>query len=216
MDGTRHLIVTLLQEKGGASVNELAQELGLAAATVRRHLEILQRDRLVAFDEVRKSTGRPLYSYFLTDAGQEKLPKGYDRLLSLLLRKLSDLTPEELQDRNGSDLLETLFVRLGEEFIAPYQESLSDSSNGDGLDKRLATLMRVLTEGDFRPQMEVLEDGVRIKLNNCPFRSVSKENGAVCLYDQTLISGLLHAPVHNEQSIRNGAVSCCYMALTGK
>ena len=53
MEGTRLGILTLLQRQS-ATVDQLRTELGLAAATVRRHLDILQRDRLVTFQAVRR------------------------------------------------------------------------------------------------------------------------------------------------------------------
>jgi len=50
MEGTRHRILQQLQKKTNDSVGGLAGSMGLAPATIRRHLDILQRDRLVAFE----------------------------------------------------------------------------------------------------------------------------------------------------------------------
>ena len=47
----------------------MAQAMGLASATVRRHLDILQRDHLVSWTEARRQTGRPHYVFFLTENG---------------------------------------------------------------------------------------------------------------------------------------------------
>ena len=58
VDGTRQAIVALLQQSPVSTIEELAQELGMAAASVRRHLDILQRDRLVAYQVVRNKPGR--------------------------------------------------------------------------------------------------------------------------------------------------------------
>ena len=74
MEGTRLLILQLLQKNNSDTVEGLAKAIGLAPATIRRHLDILQRDRFVAFEEIRKKTGRPEYSFFLTHDGPETLP----------------------------------------------------------------------------------------------------------------------------------------------
>ena len=71
MEGPRLRILQLLQKNTNDTVGGLAQAIGLAVATIRRHLDILRRDPLVAFEEVRKKTGRPEYSFFLTEDGQE-------------------------------------------------------------------------------------------------------------------------------------------------
>jgi predicted ArsR family transcriptional regulator len=44
LSGTRLQIARLLQRDGTDTVESLADKLGLAAATVRRHLDIMQRD----------------------------------------------------------------------------------------------------------------------------------------------------------------------------
>ena len=79
----------------------MAKEIGLAPATVRGHLDILQRDRLVDFAEVRQRTGRPGYAFYLTDAGHETLPKGYDVLLGLVVQELDTLTTEGAMGRKS-------------------------------------------------------------------------------------------------------------------
>ena len=69
MEGARLRILQLLQKHSNDTVEGLANAIGLAPATIRRHLDILQRDRLVTFEEVRKRTGRPEYSFYLTEGG---------------------------------------------------------------------------------------------------------------------------------------------------
>lgn len=68
---TRDIILEIIQNRKSETVNGLAQELSLAPATIRRHLDILQRDGLVTFTEVRHGTGRPEFSFSLTERGHE-------------------------------------------------------------------------------------------------------------------------------------------------
>ena len=70
MEGTRLGILTLLQHQT-ATVDQLSTKLGLASPTVRRHLDILQRDRFVTFQAVRRKQGRPEHAYSLTEEGHE-------------------------------------------------------------------------------------------------------------------------------------------------
>jgi predicted ArsR family transcriptional regulator len=206
--GTRLQILNLLQEKGEASVGQLAEDLDLASATVRRHLDVLLRDRLVEYHQVRKSLGRPEYAYTLTEDGQEVLPKHYQDLLSDVLQEMGKLTPEDTMGRDGKALATLVFSRLAEKITHPYHQQ--------GPEQRLTALLDILAKGDFSPDVERLDGGVRILLHNCPYRSVAQYQESVCFFDKSIISNLLKAPVEKEQCIRNGDKSCCYLATLGK
>ena len=206
--GTRLKILKLLQEWGEASVSQLSEALNLATATVRRHLDVLLRDRLVAFHEVRKSLGRPQYTFTLTEEGQETLPKHYHELLGSLLSELSHLAPDDVRGLDDNKLPQLLFSRMAEEVTKPYAQ--------EDLKERLSSLMQILTEGDFAPEMEDLDGGLRIHLHNCPYRAVAQSQESVCLLDQALISNMLQAPVERELCIRNGDRHCCYVAAINR
>ena len=211
MEGTRLRILQLLQKNENDTVDGLAKTIGLAPATIRRHLDILQRDRLVAFQQVRKKTGRPEYSFFLTDQGQEALPKNYDLLLNMVVGELSTLSPEDTEGRDGDGLLELIFKRLSEKAWSEYQEEVA----GKDLERRLSTLMALLQQQDFFPEAEVVDGTLRIKLLNCPFRSVALQNKAVCFFDANLIASMLDLDPEREACIHDGDSSCMYTATIG-
>ena len=211
MEGTRLRILQLLQRNNSDTVDGLAKAVGLAPATIRRHLDILQRDRLVAFEEVRKRTGRPEYSFYLTEGGQEALPKDYDQLLGMMVHELSNLTPQDTSGRDGQQLLELVFLRLSRSVAQPYEDELA----GKDLPQRLRTLTEHLKREDFFPETEVVDGSLRIRLLNCPFRSVALQNDAVCTFDLNLISKLLELDVERAECIHDGDNSCMYTAALG-
>ena len=169
---------------------------------------MLLRDRLVEYHQVRKSLGRPEYVYTLTEDGQEVLPKHYQDLLSDILLEMGKLTPEDTMGRDGKSLSTLVFSRMAEKITKPYQQQSSE--------ERLATLLDILTKGDFSPEVERLDKNVRILLHNCPYRAVAQDQETVCSFDKILIGNLLRAPVEKEQCIRNGDRSCCYLAALDK
>ena len=211
MEGTRLRILQLLQKNLNDTVDGLARAIGLAPATIRRHLDILQRDRLVAFRQVRKKTGRPEYSFFLTDEGQEALPKDYDILLNMVVGELSRLSAKDTQGKDGSGLLAMIFKRLSEKAWSGYKNEVA----GKDLKRRLSTLMALLEQQNFFPEVEVVEGTLRIKLLNCPFRSVALENKAVCLFDANLIASMLDLDPEREACIHDGDSGCTYTATIG-
>ena len=211
MEGTRLRILQLLQRNNHDTVDGLAKTIGLAPATIRRHLDILQRDRLVAFEEVRKKTGRPEYSFYLTDGGQEALPKDYDQLLGMMVHELSGMTAGDISAKNGQQILELVFRRLSTNVTRTYDSELA----GKDLAHRLDTLMRHLGEADFSPEADVDEGTLRIRLLNCPFRCVALENDSVCNFDLHLISSMLDLDIQRAECICDGDSGCTYTAALG-
>ena len=208
MEGPRAAILTLLQQQNEATVEELSKQVGLACATVRRHLDILQRDRLVAYKQVRKKTGRPEHSFFLTESGQEALPKGYNRLLSDMLQEMRDMAPEDLQGMDGRGLAKLLFLRLAD------RAAVEGSSEGCILHSS-EHLSKVLGEWGFAPQIEKLPGQMRVHLINCPFRQVALEDNSVCAFDERLIGNILGRQAMKERSVPQGHPSCSYLVIAG-
>jgi predicted ArsR family transcriptional regulator len=210
MEGTRLRILQLLQREGHATVDGLAKAIGLAPATIRRHLDILQRDRLVAFEEVRKKTGRPEYSFFLTEDGQEALPKDYDVLLDLVIRELAEMKPGDTSGLGGSEILDQIFRSMSDKVWNEYREEIA----GKSVRQRLETLIDLLTQEDFSPEVNVeVESGtLRVRLLNCPYRSVAMQNHAICTYDERLIGTILDLTTVRDSSIQHGQPGCTYSA----
>jgi predicted ArsR family transcriptional regulator len=208
MEGTRHRILQQLQKKTNDSVGGLAGSMGLATATIRRHLDILQRDRLVAFEEVRKKTGRPEYSFYLTEDGHQALPKSYDLLLRRLVDELGRMTASDLAGMDGRSVLEILFTRLSAQVSGPVQRESGSAS----LKERTASLLDVLDAEEFLPEAEFVDGRVQIKLLNCPFRTVAMANDAVCDFDSKVITSVLGLEMSRTSCIHDGDACCVYQS----
>lgn len=201
METSRQRLLELLQYRGQATVDDLARSVGLAAPTVRRHLDILQRDGLVAYRLGRQKTGRPEHLYYLTERGQEALPKAYQNLLAWLI--------EELQSSHLANLsLDSVLSRVAMRMLAPVLESVT---TGASPLERLQALHRLLQMNHFSPHTEPLPNGVRIRLSNCPFRAVARAYPAICALDKSLIATTLGAEPVREQCLPMGHTSCAYL-----
>ena len=206
MEGSRFRILQQLQKKTNDTVGGLAGSIGLAPATIRRHLDILQRDRLVAFEEVRKKTGRPEYSFYLTEDGHQALPKSYDVLLRLLVDELGQMTATDLAGMDGRSVLETLFTRLS----AQVGQQVRQKSGSASLNERTASLLEILGAEEFLPEAEFVDNRVQIKLLNCPFRTVAMANNAVCDFDHKVITDILGLEMSRTSCIHDGDPCCIY------
>ena len=207
MQNTRTHILEVVQAHQTETVAGLARDLGLAPATVRRHLDILQRDGFLKYEEFRHGKGRPEHVFSLTETGHEQLPKDYDALLSDLVSELATFDEEDTKGRSGEELVERALGKIAQRAVEPYLKE-------HGAD-RIGALRQLLTDRDFAPELEVSEHGVRIVLNNCPFRMAAKDNPAICSFDMGLIWGVLETDAKREACIREGD-SCCTYVVAGQ
>ncbi len=208
MEGSRDRILGLLQRHNRATVEQLSRYMGLASATVRRHLDILQRDQLVIYEQVKKRTGRPEYTYYLTEEGREFMPKRYGRLLGGLLDEISGLRAADMEGRDGPELLELVFQRVAHKTVGDVAEWRSRSSPAE----RLEWLVAFMEAEQFQPEARIADGQVRIALYNCPFRSVAMIEPRVCEYDHAVMTAILGTEVSRVECISAGSDSCCYVA----
>lgn len=207
LEGTRLKILSILQRQGSASVDELAQEIGLASPTIRRHLDILQRDQLVGVQPGPKKPGRPGLSYFLTEGGQETGYRDYQGLLILLLAEVRQLAVNELASDAADDLLSTLISRVADQVSQPYLEPGLPAP-----EMRVSILKQALTEGGFSPEVSRVGQQVSVHLCNCPFRAAALCQESVCLFDQRIITNILGVSPVRQATIRSGDKVCSYVA----
>src|SRR3712207_6468656 len=101
MKGTRGAIVALLRQRGECTVAELADEVNVAAAALRRHLEILAGEGTVEYRAVKQATGRPYFAYRLTERAREEAVNAYPRLLERLVAEVAALDREQTAAKDG-------------------------------------------------------------------------------------------------------------------
>ena len=206
LEGTRLKLLAIIRERGSATVDQLAQNTSLSPATIRRHLDILQRDHLVSYQQCHKPQGRPEYRYSLTEDGHESGYRDYQKLLTLLVSTIKGLSISELSDKCGQDLLAFLMSRIS--------DSISDASKPNGalsMEERVARLEQLLNENGYQPQISRNNGHIEVRLCNCPFRAAALCEESICLSDQYLISNVLGVQPVRQSSIRSGALCCSYL-----
>ena len=135
MKSTREKILHTLLTKQQATINELAQIVGINGISVRHHLINLQAEGLINAEEQRHGVGRPRFVYRLTQRGLEKFPTNYLRFTELLIAKLQEvLSPQQLNK---------VFEGVGIQQAADIKEEVE----GDTLDKRLTMSIQLSNLG---------------------------------------------------------------------
>jgi predicted ArsR family transcriptional regulator len=196
MEGTRLKILLTLQRNGQATAESLSKSLEQALATIRSHMDIPQRDSLFTYQEVKKPTDRPEYSFYPTKKGHERLPKDYPRLLGALAQEMTSPGKEEIGGKNGKELMESLLNRIAASVASRMPVTVEDN-----MSTRAATLTSKLESQHMMPHTEQVACGIRINVFNCPFRSIATEQDSICTFHSHLISPVIGIQVSLENCL---------------
>ena len=205
METTRQTILDILRRRQHATIDELTHLLGLAPATVRRHLDILMRDGLVQAGQVRRGTGRPHYLFSLTEAGEDAFPKNYVRLTNRLIEEIVALDPAETSGRSGLELAELVFERMADRVAEHYAGRVT----GYTLAERLKQATAMLAEEGIVFDWNETPDGFLLLGRGCPCRRVASSHSQICAHDQRLLARLLNADIEPVEPASVGEDSYC-------
>jgi len=139
---TRIQIIETLLRKPDSRVDEIAQELGIASGSLRRHLDILIAEGYISARPVRRGQGRPYFVYAPTERAQETASTGYGRLFERMLREFTMLPQAELQGANGAQVLDIVFDKLGADIAEEYRGQV----NAPTLEGRVKQVTEALSQ----------------------------------------------------------------------
>ncbi|MDX6623181.1 MAG: hypothetical protein QOE75_1113 [Solirubrobacterales bacterium] len=165
----------LVERRGPAGTDEVAERFGLHPNGVRRHLERLLEGGFVTRTRLRAGKGRPRDSWAVSsDAHPGGIqPRAYADLAKWLARAIPT---------NARRLRE--IERTGEEI----GRELAPPAAGDTAED----LRDALAALGFEPTLEQGEGGFTCSLGNCPYRDSVRESAeVVCTLHRGITAGLL-------------------------
>lgn len=194
LENSREGILDFLRRHDGASVEALAQALGLAGATIRRHLDVLMRDGYITVSQVRGGTGRPRYAFSITEAGAELFPHHYVRLTRRLVDEIVALAPDETAGRSGSQLAHLIFEKMADRLAHEYAPRVEGST----VEARVRSAAGLLAVDGFDYEVAPATDGVRLFGRGCPcsrFEALGAVTAGAREHDRRLLERVIGAPV---------------------
>jgi DeoR family transcriptional regulator, suf operon transcriptional repressor len=202
---TRRALLNELKKRGTSSAEDLAAKLDLTISGVRQQLTALQRDGLVAFEEIRGGPGRPRHLYRLTPAADALYPRAYAELTNELLDYVADADPE---------LVEAIFDRRRQRRIEGARARLMGRTPPD----KIAELTRILDEDGYLADCERVDDSTwLVTERNCAIFGVAMKYGQACGSEIEFIRAVLpEAAVERISHMVAGAHNCSYRVRFGE
>lgn len=166
---TKEKILKMLLDGPKSSV-EIADSLKIQKSAVRSHLESLQSEKAVTshFKLNINQMGRPRRVYELTESGRELFTRRYEEILSLILKKISEI--------NGQVELRKIVESIADEIAADIKHKIQ--KNGiNKLEDRLKMLNLLSDELGFVSSLRKEKDGsFYITSKNCILHKVALKN----------------------------------------
>jgi predicted ArsR family transcriptional regulator len=200
-DRTRDAVARLILERGPQCAAQLAEQLGLSAAAVRRHLEALVEEGLLVERDPRpaaqRGRGRPARTYALTDEGRAAFPHGYDDLATTALRYLRE---------TGGEQAVVAFAEHRAESLARLLEP--DVDTAEPAPVKAEALAESLSRHGYAATTEAASAGVQVCQHHCPVAHVAAEFPELCEAETRAFERVLGTYVQRLATIAHGDGVC--------
>ena len=185
-------------ESGPSTAADLAGDLGLTPAGIRRHLDQLLADGIIAPRESRsdehRGRGRPAKVFAITDVGRDHFGHTYDDLAGQALRYLRETGGQEAVRDFAKDRLRDLERRCAESVV--------------GSEDPVAAVADVLTADGYAASVESSAAGEQICQHHCPVSHVAHEFPELCDAETEMLARVLGTHVQRLATIAHGDGVC--------
>ncbi|MDY6054477.1 helix-turn-helix transcriptional regulator [Micrococcus sp.] len=205
--GTRERVLEQVLTAGPVSAAEIGRDLDLTAAAVRRHLDALEEEGLVAVKAVTASrgAGRPSRRYVVTEQAQRRLG---DDHLTVALEAI-----DRLAELGGEDEVR----RLAREAFAPVERDYRAAvgQTDPDLPERTRVLAEVLEAHGYAGFVRHVGAGLAPTLRadqvcqgHCPLQGIPERHAQFCEEETALFARLLGVDVRRLSTLATGGHVC--------
>lgn len=203
MNDRRQQLLHILKTLGPRPTSSLANRLEMTLAGVRKHLKLLEHDKLVASSGVVGGVGRPDLVWRLTQAGHDRFPDTHDTLTLDLIGSIRTVF--------GEAGLDKLIATRGSETTKRYARGLSSAASARQKVERLSDLR---SEEGYMAQAEQIDDQTwRLAENHCPVCAAARVCQGLCRSELAIFRQVLGKSftVERDEYLLDGARRCSYL-----
>lgn len=207
---TRSRIMAEVLKKGPVTAADIAAQLGMTTAGVRRHLDIVVSEGLVRVvtravprrrpeggQQYHPSRGRPARSYVVTEKGREQFGHNYDVLAEMALDQLR---------RYGGDAALRSLAR--ERIRAIVRDIPPAGDSCESIEATARALAEALDEHGYAATITTARGSIQICQHHCPVSHVAAKYPELCEAEHQVISELTGLHVQPLASIASGHSVC--------
>ncbi|WP_391088915.1 helix-turn-helix transcriptional regulator [Vibrio sp. NH-UV-68] len=194
-------ILQTVKRSGAVTAKQIADELAMTTMGARQHLQGLEDDGLLAFEDVKVKVGRPTRHWSLT-------PKGHAQFTD----RHGELTIQMLE------AVETLFGVEGLQKVADEREAKtyrlysSELEQCQTLEQKLHRLVSLRQQDGYMAELETWGESFLLIENHCPICKAATRCPSLCQSELNIFQRLLGDKFHIERTehIVEGQRRCVY------
>jgi len=201
---TTDKILNLLKTQGSMTAKTLAEELNLTTMGVRQHMQQLEEEAQISFEDKKAVRGRPTRYWSLTAKSNSHFTNGHEELTVQLIDSVINIF--------GDEGLDKLITHREQTTFNLYQKAISDQPD---LLSKLNTLAKLRNDEGYMATIESKEGEYWLLENHCPICAAASQCLNFCRSELNLFETLLKdlATVQREEHIIEGARRCAYRII---
>jgi predicted ArsR family transcriptional regulator len=193
-------LLTLLKRAPGASLKDIATELGVSRAGALKHLTRLEGEGLVEREYRAGKMGRPRVCFRPTPTAQRIFPAAYTQAA---LSAMSFI--EKHQGRQA-------VVQMLEERAAELRERHAPRLSGKDFPGRVRELSQIRDEEGYMSELKrPRAAGTELLEHNCPILAIAEKYGEACDVERRLFRNMLGAEVAVSHRVVAGDPVCRFL-----
>ncbi len=193
----KRAILLHLKRRPGASLEEIAEALGISKSGVLGHLPSLESEGLVERAYRGGRVGRPRAVFRLTRRGTGLFPQGYT--------EMSLAAFEFVEQRLGSSAVAELLQQRAHAVADRHRSELASGS----LAERVARLAKIRTDGGYMAELGPKgRKTIEFVEHNCPILALADRFPIACETERRMFESLLDAPVEVRHRVVAGDSVC--------
>ena len=192
------ILKLLLENKAGLSIDEISHALSISRNAVQQHFVTLERDGYIQTGALKKTAGRPVRTFILTEAGVNYFPKQYAWFSELILA--------DLKQEMGSEAFQQYLHKLGKSL----SQTLLPRFSGKQTDQRIDELLKIMDDLGFQANAAVNPESHELSIEacNCIYHDLAQKHQEICEFDTALISTLLDKDIDHVKCMAKGDHIC--------
>ncbi|MGC9402665.1 helix-turn-helix transcriptional regulator [Vibrio genomosp. F10] len=199
-------ILQAIKKNGEITAKQLALDLAMTTMGARQHLQLLEDDGLLSYQDLKVKVGRPTRHWSLTNKGHAHFADSHGELSVQMI--------DSVERVFGLEGLEKIAQDRENQTLVSYQKLINTSQS---LEQKLAIIVEQRSNEGYMAEFEKLDDGYLLIENHCPICKAATRNTVLCRSELNVFQALLGKDhqVQRIEHIVQGQRRCAYHISEG-
>ncbi|WP_070970484.1 helix-turn-helix transcriptional regulator [Vibrio sonorensis] len=194
-------ILQIIKRDGAVTAKQLAEELKITTMGARQHLQGMEDDGVLAFEDVKVKVGRPTRHWSLTKKGHGQFADRHGELTIQVIDAIEAIF--------GQDGVEKVTAEREQQTLSLYQKALARCNS---IEDKLEELVKLREQEGYMAELEKTDSGYRLIENHCPICKAAERCPSLCKSELSIFQTLLgkEFEIKRREHIILGERRCTY------